>query len=64
MKIRTAYIQSGRDKGVLALMYITQKNFSRYWAFPLKEKREKNLLAANVKETYADLVRFSAVRTS
>lgn len=32
-------------------MYIMQKNFSRYWAFPSKEKREKNLLAANVKQT-------------
>lgn len=33
------------------LMYIIQKNFSRYCKFPSKEKREKNLLAANVKET-------------
>lgn len=45
-------------------MYITQKNFSRYCEFPSKAKREKNLLAVNVKETYADFVRLRAVRTS
>lgn len=34
-----------------ALMYIEQKNLSRYCAFPSKLKREKNLLAAKVKDT-------------
>lgn len=34
-----------------ALMYIEQKNLSRYCAFPSKLKRAKNLLAAKVKET-------------
>lgn len=43
---------------------MTQKNLSRYCALPSNEKREKNLFAANVKETYADFVRLRAVRTS
>lgn len=30
---------------------MTQKNLSRYCALPTKEKREKNLFAAKVKET-------------
>lgn len=45
-------------------MYIIQKNLSRYCELPSKAKREKNLLAANVNETYADFVRLRAVRTS
>lgn len=34
-----------------ALIYIEQKNLSRYCVFPSKWKREKNLLAAKVKDT-------------
>lgn len=45
-------------------MYMMQKNLSWYWALGAKEKREKNLLAAKVKATWADFVRLRAVRTN
>lgn len=62
-KVSTANGEPQR-MNALAFIYITQKNLSRYCAFPSNEKLEKNLLAAKVKQRYADLVRLRAVRTN
>jgi hypothetical protein len=45
-------------------MYNWQKKRSRYWGVPSKLYREKNLLAAKEKPTYADLETLSVVRVS
>lgn len=45
-------------------MYSWQKNLSRNCPLPSKLYLEKNLVEANVMQTYADLERFSAVKVS
>jgi hypothetical protein len=45
-------------------MYNWQKNFSRNCPLPSKLYLEKNLLEANVMQTYADLDRLSAVKVN
>jgi hypothetical protein len=45
-------------------MYNWQKKRSRYWGVPSKLYREKNLLAAKEKQTYADLEMLSVVRVN